>query len=280
MVATAVFLRTYEGPDPYIYSQWDQSTWHLADYQRTYDNPCIAVYDLDGNFVPSNQLIVDTPYIVKVVVYNDRVGVVDAALDTTVKLRFANFGAGLLWEDIGEGTVTIPAGWVNVAEIPWTPTVVGHTCIRAEVSHPQDINLNNNVGQENAEVITIFSPGVVTFSVGNSNNSTEAQVLYLKVRQEGNYDDVWEAEIIDFSSYALEYGESVSVTLRVDSRTWYLGSQTRVFTVEVYIKGDLIGGISVSVRKLGILPPWWPFLLVGLSAMVIFLVLVHKRMAK
>ena len=50
--------------------------------------------------------------------------------------------------------------------------------------------------------------------------------------------------------------------------------------VGVYIKGDLIGGISVSVRKLGILPPWWPFLLVGLSAMVIFLVLVHKRMAK
>ncbi|MFW9910518.1 MAG: C25 family cysteine peptidase, partial [Candidatus Thorarchaeota archaeon] len=37
------------GPDPYIYSQWDPTTWHLAGKCRTYDNPCIEILDITGS---------------------------------------------------------------------------------------------------------------------------------------------------------------------------------------------------------------------------------------
>jgi hypothetical protein len=279
-VATAVFLRARDNPDPYIYSQWDESTWHLANYQRTYNNPCIVVNDLDGNFVPSHQLVIDTTYNILVTVYNDAVGVVDEATGTDVILKFANFGAGLSWTDIGVGSVDVPAGETRVATIEWTPDTLGHTCIRAEVSYLQDDNPNNNLGQENAEVISTHSPGELSFFVGNPINETGPKQLSIHVRQEGMHDDVWSAEIIGFSSGALEYGESEYITIRIDTPSHLAKSETRLFTVEVYIDEELVGGISISVTKLVFGPPWWLIVVgggMGFTVLIIAMVL-RKRM--
>lgn len=244
-VDTKLFFCYLDYPDPYIYSQWDQNTWHLYGQRLTYNNPCIEIYDLSGNFVSSQQLIKDTWYDVHVTVYNDGVGIIEPAKGINVELRFANFGAGVGWTPIGSDTIDISAGSSNTAIIRWKPSYEGHTCIRAEIFLNEDGNMNNNLGQENAEVLLLRSPGEIYFMVGNP-NSTEPEYLYIDVRQEGTYSDVWEAEILGFSSQALSQGESENISLYMNSPGGVANGTWRIFTVQVYINGKLVGGVSIN----------------------------------
>ncbi|MFX1559832.1 MAG: C25 family cysteine peptidase [Promethearchaeota archaeon] len=245
-LATALFMRYTDptSPDPYIYSQWDDSTWHLADGIFTYNNPCIEIYDSEGNFIPSSRLLEDTEYEVRVTVYNDVDGIEADALDTEVRLKFANWGAGVPWTVIDEVVVDVPAGSSAMVPITWTPEYVGHTCLQAEITHIDDQNTYNNLGQENAEVLELTSPGEIFFLVGNPGGETSC--VYIDVRQRGNHTDVWEAEILGFSSQRLEPGEYENISLKITSPSDLNQSEWRVFTVNVFVGGILVGGVSIN----------------------------------
>jgi len=151
-------LRPPEGmrprPDPSIYSQ----EWlYLRGIGFTWDNPDFTLYDELGNVVDRMPLKPGATYRVVVRAHN---GSLMAAIGTTVALEVLEFGiGGIVVEKIGSVTVDIPMLGVAPAEFLWTtPATGGHNCLRARLSHPDDGNPLNNVGQHNTEVAKPASP--------------------------------------------------------------------------------------------------------------------------
>ncbi|MHA2066048.1 MAG: C25 family cysteine peptidase, partial [Candidatus Thorarchaeota archaeon] len=89
-VAVTVFRRLPDQalPDPYTYSQWDQTTWTLnpAGGDPRWNNPAIILYErASGTQVASNDLRVGTTYTIKADIHN--AGTVDAT-DTEVTFEW------------------------------------------------------------------------------------------------------------------------------------------------------------------------------------------------
>jgi hypothetical protein len=165
-VAIVLFKRymDVEGGDPYVYSQHDDSTWHLANGHLTYDNPSIEIYEMVGTqetWVDSNELEQFSNYYVHVNVTNN----LDVeAQHTEVTLAWAMFSVGRAWHVINEDEpafIDVPklsdGGWIE-AVIEWTPDIPGHICLNASVFYINDENVNNNVGQENTDVAELQVP--------------------------------------------------------------------------------------------------------------------------
>lgn len=231
-------------PDPYIYCQWDSSTWHLnpGGGDPRWNNPDIQLYDATtGAQVASNDLRVGTTYTVEATVHND--ATVDAT-NTVVTFQWAFWGAGQKdWILMGSDQVTVPDGGQGTAEVEWTPSITGHTCIIATIHHPWDENLNNNKGQENTHVHPVTSPGEITFTVGNPTGKDA--LVYVEARQVGTQ-DLWRTLIERDYPQVQKPGENRTVTFIVEAPSDADVGEKRIFTVSGYIDGELIGGIEVE----------------------------------
>jgi hypothetical protein len=157
-------------PDPYIYSQ----TWLMArGLAVTWDNPDFTIIDpVTGLAVDNHSLQPGTEYSVRIRIHD---GSTMAALSTSVRVEVLRMGAATgTIDDLGTVVVDVPAVGTAEIEVKWiTPASAGHNCLRATITHPDDANPQNNVGQHNTDVATPASPTRrFAFAVGN----TSAQV--------------------------------------------------------------------------------------------------------
>src|SRR5262245_41629842 len=152
-------------PDPYIYSQFWLSLRGIA---FIWDNPDFAIINpLNGNVVDNHALAPHKEYLVNMTIHN---GSIMKAVDATVTLEVLRFGAGtFVVQTLGSANVDVPALGSAVVQMSWvTPSSAGHNCLRATISHPDDANPLNNVGQHNTDVAVPASPtSKLRFHVAN-----------------------------------------------------------------------------------------------------------------
>ena len=231
-------------PDPYLYDQWAPSTWHLNPEggDPRWNNPDIQLLDSTGNPVASNDLTVGETYTVQATIHNDATA---DAVNTIVTFEWAFWGAGQkTWHSFGTDTITVPAGGTATATATWTPSITGHTCLMVKVEHPWDEDLGNNQGQENTHVHPVSSPGTVNFTLSNP-TETDA-LVYLEVRQIGQA-SLWPATVTREYPQVQEPGENRTVTITVEAPDTAQVGEKRIFTVNAYVRGQLIGGIEFEV---------------------------------
>ena len=251
--AVAVFnvLSAQQQPDPYIYSQWDSTTWHLAGGLKTWDNPCVKLRDQStGNIVPSGQLKTWTTYTIEATIHNN--STTADATNTNVSFRWALWGMGQkVWTyiDPTPKVVTVPKSSSVVASTTWTPMKTGHVCIVVEVHHPWDSNLNNNMGQENTDVHPITSPAEIFIDVQNPMDTPG--LVYLEVTQGTPEEqlELWETRIARPYPQVLEPNEVQTATLLVDAPDAAEIGETRTISVTGTINGQIIGGVEIQVVK-------------------------------
>jgi hypothetical protein len=245
-VSTERFARISEeeGPDPYIYSQEDPNTWDVTGSERVWDNPDIIIY---RNGIQVDSMIQNEVHDIEVIVHNRGS---DPADSTSVILSYAPFGGGVSWKKVGEYIVAPDAGGTDIAYFTLTPLLPRSACLRIDLSNLDENPLNtiNNIGYENVDVIEMDSPGIGSFIVGNPTSS--ANYVFIKVKQFGNYDDVWNATILGYSSQAMNAGANETVSLFVDSFIDIQPNQGRLFTVETYVNGECTSGMVFNATKL------------------------------
>lgn len=154
-------------PDPLIYSQQYLLAQGLA---VTWDNPDIALFR-GGVAVSSANLEPATTYEVRARVWNNSFEA--PVIGMPVHLRFHDFGVGPDPIPIGDTTVDVGVkGSPNqpgLAQWLWTtPSAPGHYCIQVLLDPIDDINLANNLGQENTNVVAVHSPADFTFTLRNN----------------------------------------------------------------------------------------------------------------
>ena len=158
-------------PDPCIYSQ---SFLQAQGLPVTWDNPDIWLAPAadPGAIEPDSfHLKADTDYIVNVRVHN---AATDLALGVQVRMLFRLWSVNAPdFEPVqrdGQGNETVrhvdvdPMG-STITQFNWhTPIVppgeARHYCLQARLSHPMDVNPDNNIGQENTNVYSA-NPGHV-----------------------------------------------------------------------------------------------------------------------
>ncbi len=235
-------------PDPYLYCQWDSSTWHLnpAGGDPRWNNPVIQLYDqATMNPVASNDLEIGHLYVIEATIHND--ATVDA-VDTSVTFEWAFWGAGQkTWHLIETDVVTVPAGSQVSTDAEWTPSVTGHTCLMISITHATDSDLDNNKGQENTHVHPVSSPGEVNFMVENPSGAVGTP--FLSVRQVGNPNfTIWE-NTIGRETQILGPGANQTVTLGFNAPDIATVGEFREVVVDVFLYDVLIGGIEVVIEK-------------------------------
>lgn len=159
-------------PDPCLYSQTYLMSQGLP---VTWNNPDIwvALAATPGVIEPdSYHLKADTDYIASVQVHN---AATDPAINVKVRLVYRPWSFNspdLVPVETDSGGnevfkfVDIPAMGAAIAQFKWhtpklQPGESAHFCLQAHVSHPMDINLANNMGQENTQVYS-QNPGFVS----------------------------------------------------------------------------------------------------------------------
>ena len=248
-VGGTVFRVLPPQPEPYSYSQWDSSTWSLASGQLVWDSPSIQLREQStGNVVASNNLRIGTTYTIEARIYNHST---QAANGTRVTFTWALWSAGqVTWNFISTDTVNVPASPGSVvAKAMWTPIVTAHVCIRAEIDHPLDSNLANNLGQENTTVLAISSPAEVKFDVHNPTKAPGLVRLEVGQGDVAEASELWATRIDQPSFRTLAPGESQTVTLRVVAPDGAKIGDSRVLNITGTIGGEVIGGIQVTVVK-------------------------------
>lgn len=263
-------------PDPYIYSQWDSSTWHLNELggDPVWNNPCIELYDAD-TLVSSGNLRIGTNYTVKATIYNSATVPAD---NTQVTFEWARLNiGGTTWYPIGTANVDVPQspGYVQ-ASVYWTPTETGHCCIVAEIDHPSDSNANNNKGQENTQVYPIHVSEEISFEFDVSNPTNVTALVYLEVTQSGELE--WETTIEPPYPQVLNPNETITTTLMVNVPDWASIGENRTITVTGTIDGEIIGGIDFQVVKVHNVPALAPpgFLLALVSLLGLAAIVMRK----
>jgi len=218
-----------EGPDPYIYSQDDRSTWEDPTGEVAWDNPDIIIKQ---NGVTMSSMTQNVDHSIEVIVHNRGC---DTAEPTTVTLSYAPFGGGVSWTEIGEYDVNPIHGGTDIAYFTLTPPIPHSACLRVDLDHTDELPENriNNIGFENVDVIEMSSPGTGSFQVGNPTGPTN--YVFIKVKQQGNLDDIWNATILDYSSQAMNTGVNETITLFIDPLTEIEPDEWPIFTVEVYV---------------------------------------------
>jgi hypothetical protein len=285
LVAVSVY-RSYSSnpqPDPYIYSQWDESTWETAGVSGDdigWYNPDIALYsETTYPIIPASVSPTNT-YAVWVKVHNQGD---TAAIDTTVTLFYAEIGGGASWPKAGERVIPkiIVDDW-EYAIILWTPPKDGEFCLKAEIHNENDKNLDNNVGVLAVDVVEYSSPGKTDFWVGNPTDTDH--YVFIRVRQQGNHSNVWNATILDYSSQVINSKDNETISLQIDPGANPGENEWRLFVADIYVKCQLVGGISFNVSKAQALPPGLVIdlptfaILVGIGALVVLvLVVVWKK---
>lgn len=164
-------------PDPSIYCQ----EWLMArGFAVTWDNPDFRLLDAaTGVEVDRFSLVADRDYLIEARIRNNSLM---AAIGTSVAFEVRSFGIGTPpTTALGSVSVDVPAGGTAPATIAWhTPSTGGHNCLRALISHIDDANPLNNVGQHNTDVAVPASPErALTFLVGNDGGRVKGLALRL-----------------------------------------------------------------------------------------------------
>ncbi len=227
-VAVARFERYSldEGPDPFIYSQYDASTWDVTGDQFVWDNPDIVV---DGNTV-------------SVTVHNRGI---DSSIGTKVTLSYSPHLGGLTWYIVDTKTLPSVAGTIS-----FTLTAIPQAeCLRVDLFHEKERTQNeiNNIGFDCSGIIEMSSPGVGNFLIGNP--SCLPRYVTVNVRQLGEYEDVWNATVKEYSSRVLNPGQCESVLLILDSLYNLASNESRLFEVEICINNRCVGGMVFNATK-------------------------------
>jgi hypothetical protein len=242
--------------DLYTYAATDSSTWHLLRGDNpSWNSPSISLFDPDGNPVGSNNLEPGITYTVKVRVFNDSDVEAPGAL---VAIAWADFGVGQpdkLWEDAGlSDPGLIPARGSAQLEVPWTPIKTGHICLRANVIHDADVDLQNNVGQENCHVGRTASPAEAEFLLWNPTD--HPAMVFLELRQLGRFGfadgPLWGSAIVQPDPQLLLPGESRPAKVIIDpaQADGDVPEGTQVeFALTGYINGHPIGGANFAINK-------------------------------
>lgn len=162
-------------PDPFIYSQQWLAARGLA---VTWDNPDFRIIDpITGAPVDRFALKANADYRVEATIHN---GSLMVAFATTVAFDVREFGAGTgVVASLGAVALDVPAMGSAVASIDWhTPASGGHNCLVATISHPDDANPLNNVGQHNTDIARPASPRRrIRFRVGNRGRAAQTYTL-------------------------------------------------------------------------------------------------------
>ncbi len=251
------WVRKQNPIDLYLYDQWDNTTWFLysGTENPTWDNPSIQLYD-GANPVSSNNLTQGHTYRINVTVYNST-GYI--AQKTKVTFKWTNFGMGQppdVWTIITPSPIEIdlPANGSATAEINWTPTLTGHTCLQVEIYHIEEINTNNNLGQENCDVGPTSSPAKVEFTLWNP--TKRPQMIYLDLRQISDSINqkipliLWESQIIHPDPQLLQPGEKRDAIVLIDPAKSDVKSGTIAnFSLTGYADGEIIGGANFRITK-------------------------------
>lgn len=162
-------------PDPYIYSQQWLQLRHLA---YTWDNPDFTLVDpATLSAVDNHSLKAGYTYHVRATIHN---GSLMAAINTAVNLQVLRFGVGTpVIQHLGTVHLDVPPFGSNEATFDWTtPPTAGHNCLQAIISHPDDANPLNNIGQHNTDVAVPASPTrKLHFSLGNPTTVGKRYIL-------------------------------------------------------------------------------------------------------
>jgi hypothetical protein len=256
--AVAVFtvISAQSRPDPYMYDQWDPSTWRLnpSGFNPAWDNPTIQLYDAaTGRAVSSNNLTVGTTYRVTATIYNQGTS---AATNTNITFSWAYIGIGQAhWPVIGYATITVPLSGSAVAQALWTPIEACHCCILVEIYNNLDMNPKNNKGQENCDVKNMASPVMFTFNITNPTNTTG--LVYLELVQDtGGRGDLWHTRIERAFPQTLRPGETKPATVTINPPDGVSNGDSCTVHVTGFIDGYQIGGIDFTAVKDD--PPFLP----------------------
>ena len=156
----------YVRPDPLIYDQYYLLKLGL---NVTWENPDFAIFQ-GGVPVASHLLKPDTVYDVVVRVWNDSLDC--PVVKMPVHLSYLSFGVGTVSHaiatqetDIGvKGAPNNP----NFVHFSWrTPPSEGHYCLQALLDPVADVELGNNLGQHNTNVVATQSPATFSFALRN-----------------------------------------------------------------------------------------------------------------
>ncbi|MGY5860590.1 MAG: hypothetical protein RTU63_14570, partial [Candidatus Thorarchaeota archaeon] len=179
------------------------------------------------------------------------------AWNTKVTLRYAPIGGGVTWDWAGEDYIhKIIAGGVGEAYIRWQPRTAGDYCLKAIIENTNDKNRDNNVGVLAVNVMEYTSPAFTNFMVGNP-TVTDDYVL-ICVKQLGNYSNVWNATISDYSSQIINSTLNETVTIQIDPGPNPEENEWRLFVANIYVNCKLVGGLSFNVSKMQIIPTTTP----------------------
>ncbi|MHA1639099.1 MAG: C25 family cysteine peptidase [Candidatus Heimdallarchaeota archaeon] len=233
--------------DPYFYSQWDSTTWHLNPLGNDprWDNPEIQLYEQGTwNTVASNELEVGRTYTIRATIHNN----LDVeATNTEVTFKWAFFGAGQkTWNLIGTDTIDVPTLGTKIAEVDWTPSITGHNCIAVFIDQYWDENTKNNKGQENTHVAPASSSVEISFTLHNPRQTSE--LIYLETKfVEGP--EIWPATITRDYPQILGPNQEYEVILVIDVPEKVNNDTSGYYVVNAYIGNTLIGGIEVKAIK-------------------------------
>jgi hypothetical protein len=239
-----------------MYSQWDNSTWHLHSSDNpTWNSPDIWLEDANGNEVNSNDLTLGDTYRIVAKVRNDTLF---DATNTKVTFKWANFGVGQpdrVWNKIGIDPVTLDVAKQSVAEvsIPFTTPLPGHLCLMVEVFHVEDIVSRNNRGQENLHVGETSSPTRIPFTIWNPTNVDTA--VHLEVRQlippsQQQTMPIWATRIEHPKPQIIPAAESRQAWIVIDPEPAVIdeGEQAE-FALTAFINGHIVGGANFIIVK-------------------------------
>lgn len=255
--ATEVFkVRTANAVELYMYSQWDQSTWHLNPGNNPiWNNPDIWLEDSGSNPVASSDLVAGTTYTLKARVHN---GSNNNANAVRVTFKWAEFGVGQqVWSDIGDAPpINVNLNNSNVAEIKWTPQRSGHICVTAQIYHAEDILDGNNMGQENCHVGPATSPAIVKFQVCNP--MKYPAFVFFELRQIGidnvrrGEEVLWGGMVNHPDPQLLKPGECRTAEVIIDpglAKGKVNSGQVVKYALTAFINGKIIGGIDFEIIK-------------------------------
>ncbi|MHA1614623.1 MAG: C25 family cysteine peptidase [Candidatus Thorarchaeota archaeon] len=286
LVAITVYRRYSANPrpDPYIYSRWDQSTWDMLGVSGNdigWYNPDIALYIGSTPVTLAGSVYQTVTYFVSINVHNQGD---TSASQTKVTLKYAPIGGGVSWTYSGEDTIpTISSDGSAYANIPWQPPSDGEYCLMAIIDNSNDKNLDNNVGVLAVKVIEYSSPGVTDFMVGNPTDSDH--YVFINVKQQGNHSNVWNSTIMGYSSQVINSTCNETISIQIDPRLDLEENEWRLFVAEIYVKCQLVGGVSFNVSKAqpslpdNFIDPTLLAVIVGIGGTlgIIVLYLVKKR---
>jgi hypothetical protein len=256
-------------PDPLIYSQRYLMAQGLA---VTWDNPDIALFKA-GLPVSSAELTAGTTYEVKVRIWNNSTEA--PVVQMPVHLSYLDFGIGT--QAIAIDSTKVDVGVKGSVDQPrsasffWTtPTNPGHYCLQVLLDPADDLNMANNLGQENTDVVAAHSPAVFKFKLRNNTQNPRSfrfewdayQIPALSncdgpkvdrnskrlphLRENYPVPAGFDVEVSP-ATPSLNPSESVDIVVKIEPPPGFVGRQT--LNLNAFHELGFVGGVTLTTVK-------------------------------